>query len=244
MSTVVDQIKALEELAALDASLKTLSEQLTVEKKTLSDLETSLAGLEAKIEGSKKSLGEKEKLKNTALHDVRSMASQLEHSRDKLNRSRTERETNAVQREMEELRRLVRDREKEVESLNFDSEAVRTSLADVETEATSVRTKLNACRDDIRAKIGTLEGDHQGQGTGRDAIVKRLPPALYRKYEMIRQKRGSAVTTTSTGTCKTCNMALPPQLFHRLQREPLIEQCPSCNRILFFTVQASKIPES
>jgi len=29
-------------------------------------------------------------------------------------------------------------------------------------------------------------------------------------------------------------MALPPQLFHRLRREPLLEQCPSCFRIIYF----------
>jgi predicted nucleic acid-binding Zn-ribbon protein len=29
-------------------------------------------------------------------------------------------------------------------------------------------------------------------------------------------------------------MALPPQLFHRLRRDPVLEQCPSCNRIIYF----------
>jgi len=38
-------------------------------------------------------------------------------------------------------------------------------------------------------------------------------------------------------------MALPPQLYHRLRKEPLIEQCPSCNRIIYFssTQQATKV---
>jgi predicted nucleic acid-binding Zn-ribbon protein len=38
-------------------------------------------------------------------------------------------------------------------------------------------------------------------------------------------------------------MALPPQLFHKLRREPVIEQCPSCNRIIYFSapVQATKV---
>ena len=29
-------------------------------------------------------------------------------------------------------------------------------------------------------------------------------------------------------------MSLPPQVFHRLRREPVLEQCPSCNRIIYF----------
>ena len=34
-------------------------------------------------------------------------------------------------------------------------------------------------------------------------------------------------------------MALPPQLYHRLRREPLIEQCQSCNRIIYFSAPVS-----
>jgi predicted nucleic acid-binding Zn-ribbon protein len=38
-------------------------------------------------------------------------------------------------------------------------------------------------------------------------------------------------------------MALPPQLYHRLRREPLIEQCQSCNRIIYYAppAEATKV---
>ena len=44
----------------------------------------------------------------------------------------------------------------------------------------------------------------------------------------------SSIAQTTDGTCKACHMSLPPQLFHRLRREPTLEQCPSCNRIIYF----------
>jgi predicted nucleic acid-binding Zn-ribbon protein len=72
------------------------------------------------------------------------------------------------------------------------------------------------------------------KGGGREALVKKLPSQLYRRYEMIRGRRGSALATTTDGTCKACHMALPPQLFHKLRREPILEQCPSCHRIIYF----------
>ena len=62
--------------------------------------------------------------------------------------------------------------------------------------------------------------------------MKRLPPVLYRRYDAVRGRRGFGIAQTTDGTCKACNMSLPPQLFHRLRREPLLEQCPSCNRII------------
>ena len=61
---------------------------------------------------------------------------------------------------------------------------------------------------------------------------------------MIRQKRGTGIAQTTDGTCKACNMALPPQLFHRLRREPMLEQCPSCNRIIYYVAAGSQPAEA
>ncbi len=57
---------------------------------------------------------------------------------------------------------------------------------------------------------------------------------MYRRYEAVRGRRGVGIAQTRDGTCNMCNMALPPQLYHRLRREPLIEQCQSCNRLIYF----------
>jgi len=91
--------------------------------------------------------------------------------------------------------------------------------------------------------VTKLEADKSERGGGREAIVKKLPVVLFRRYEQIRGKRGSAIAQTSDGICNKCNMALPPQLYHRLRREPLIEQCPSCNRIIYFAAptEAKKV---
>jgi len=78
------------------------------------------------------------------------------------------------------------------------------------------------------------EARAQEKNAERAVAVKALPPVLYRRYDAIRLKRGTAIAQVIDGTCKACHMALPPQLFHRLRREPTLEQCPSCNRIIYF----------
>jgi predicted nucleic acid-binding Zn-ribbon protein len=168
---------------------------------------------------------------------------QIEHSREKLNRSRTEREQQAAQRELEELRKLVRDREEEITRLDTDTSGVRTQLETSEAEQKRITAELTAKEGDIQAKVAQLESDKSARGGGRDAIVKRIPPQVYRRYEMIRGRRGTALAQTTDGTCKACNMSLPPQLFHKLRREPVLEQCPSCNRLIYFAppTQAQKV---
>ncbi len=230
-----DQIRALEELAARDAEVKALEEKLAEERGVLGGLKESLKKLEERLHADKATVGAADKHRNELHIDIRTMAQQVEHSREKLNRSRTERESQAAQRELEELRKLVRDREDEIGRIDTDTAAVRAQVEQTEAEHKQLAEELAAKEGDIQAKVTRLESDRQQRGGGRDGIVKRIPPVLYRRYEQIRGRRGSAIAQTTDGTCNKCNMALPPQLYHRLRREPLIEQCPSCNRIIYFS---------
>jgi len=238
-----DQIRALEELAAMDAEVKALEEKLSEERGVLGGLKESLKKLEERLSADRVTVGAADKQRQELQIDIRTMSQQIEHSREKLNRSRTERESQAAQRELEELRKLVRDREDEIQRIDNDTASVRAQVEATEAEHKTLSEELAAKEGDIQAKVSQLESDRQTRGGGRDAIVKRIPPQLYRRYEQIRGRRGSAIAQTTDGTCNKCNMALPPQLYHRLRREPLLEQCPSCNRIIYFaaTQQATKV---
>jgi len=241
--STTEQIRALEELAAMDAEVKALEEKLAEETGVLNSLKEGLKRLDERLTLDRSTVSAADKQRNDLHIDIRTMTQQIEHSREKLNRSRTERETNAAQRELEELRKLVRDREDEIQRIDGDTAAVRTAVETTEAEHKRISEELAAKEGDIQAKVSQLQADRNEKGGGRETIVKQLPAQLFRRYEMIRGKRGSAIAQTTDGTCNKCNMALPPQLYHRLRREPLIEQCPSCNRIIYFSspTQATKV---
>jgi predicted nucleic acid-binding Zn-ribbon protein len=232
--SIPEQIRSLENLAAIDAELKTLDDQLTLERSTLSTLKANLKRLEDKLKNDALSIATAEKARNELVVDVRAMMQQLDHSRDKLNRSRTERESNAAQRELEELRKLVRDREEDITKLTAEGDAVRAQVEVTEAEAKKLQAELGSSEGDINSRLSQVEAQKKTKLGERELALKGLPPVLYRRYEMIRGKKGVGIAQTTDGTCKACNMALPPQLFHRLRREPMIEQCPSCQRIIYF----------
>lgn len=234
--SIPDQILALERLAQIDAQLKDLEEQLAQERSTLDGLRSGIARLDDKLAVDRSALATMDKTRGELVQDVRNMTQQLEHSRDKLGRSRTEREANAAQRELEELRKLVRDREDEIGKLTADADGVRQQVETTEGEHRKVSEELAAKQGDINSKLSEVDGLAQRKRAERDQAIKALPMQLYRRYDMIRSKRGTAIAQTSDGTCRACHMSLPPQLFHRLRREPTLEQCPSCNRIIYFVL--------
>jgi hypothetical protein len=242
--SIPEQIRALERLAQIDAELKGLQEQLAQERSTLDGLRSGIAKLDEKLAANRSAIATMERTRGELVQDVRNMTQQLEHSREKLLRSRTERESNAAQRELEELRKLVRDREDEIGKLATESESQRQQLEATEADHGKLVAELSAREGDINLKVGEVSTKEQEKQAERAAALKTLPAQLYRRYDMIRQKRGTAISQTSDGTCNACHMALPPQVFHRLRREPLLEQCPSCNRIIYFVLPqpAASIP--
>jgi len=232
--SIPDQIRAIEKLAQIDAQLKELEEQLAQERSTLDGLKSGIAKFDDRLGIDRSALAVMDKTRGELIQDVRNMTQQLDHSRDKLGRSRTERESNAAQRELEELRKLVRDREEEIGKLTADADAARQQIEATEAEHKKLADELAAREGDISSKLSEVDGLAKRKRVERDAAVKALPPQLYRRYDMIRSKRGTAIAQTTDGTCKACHMSLPPQLFHRLRREPILEQCPSCHRLIYF----------
>lgn len=228
------QIEVLENLAAVDAELKELREAVNLERQGLDTKRTHLASLEERLARSNKSMADMEKLRGDLTGELRQMGIQVERSREKLSRCRTEREANAAQREIEELRKLYRDREIEVEKIDGFAEQARTEIVQVTSERDALLTELGAIEGEALGRLTTGEAAVKEREDVRAELVKKVPAQLYRRYEMIRSRRGTGIASTTDGTCSACHMRLQPMLFQGLTRGNDFGQCPSCNRILYY----------
>ena len=232
------QIEALETLATLDASLAKLEAELRREGDVLSDKRSQIKKLEERFESTRVSVGDMDKTRGELLQDARHMSQQMERSREKLARCRTERELNATQREIEELRKLYRDRELEIEKINGLAEQARSEMDGANSERESLMGDL-AKDHQVTSRLDSLEREVSEQRDRRKELVKAVPPALYRRYEMVRKRRGSAVAYTFQGTCSACHISLSPMMFQRMRRGEDFDQCPSCQRILYYREEAA-----
>ncbi|MGC4089566.1 MAG: C4-type zinc ribbon domain-containing protein [Polyangiaceae bacterium] len=232
--TIQAQIEVLEALAAVDAELKELNDALTLERDGLRSKQTQLSSLEERFERSRKSVEDMERMRNDLLGELRQMGTQVERSREKLSRCRTEREANAAQRELEELRKLYRDREQESEKLESLIAQARDENGQLSTDRQKLSADLGASEGDVVGRLETSEKSLAEKLSARAALVERVPAQLYRRYELVRKRKGSAIAHTSSGTCSACHMQLQPMLFQKLLRSDEFSQCPSCNRILYF----------
>lgn len=240
--SIQSQIDALEKLSELDAELKELSDTLRQERGELDTKKTRLSGFVERLSRGKQSIEEMERARGDLMGEARQMLIQIERSREKLSRCRTEREANAVQRELEELRKLHRDREIEVEKIDTLIEQGRSDVTSVLGDHDKLEAELNEIEDAATGRIAEAQGRFDERSKLRDDLVKAVPPVLYRKYELVRSRRGTALAYTHTGICSACNMHLQPMLFQKLKRGEEIGQCPSCNRLIYFRAVVPAAP--
>jgi predicted nucleic acid-binding Zn-ribbon protein len=232
--TIQAQIEVLEALAAVDAELKDLNDALTTERDGLRSKQSQLSSLDERFERGRKSVEEMEKTRNDFMTELRQMGQQVERSREKLSRCRTEREANAAQRELEELRKLLRDREQEIEKIEGLLTQARDESSKLSGERAELSGELGASQGDTLSRLELAEREVAEKTAVRDGLAKKVEGALFRRYEMIRKRKGTAIAHTTKGTCSACHMQLPPMLFQQLLRSESFTQCPSCNRILYF----------
>jgi uncharacterized protein len=232
--SIQSQIDALEKLSGLDAELKELGDVLRKDRGELDTKRTRLAELIDRLSRGKTSIEEMERARGDLMGEARQMLIQIERSREKLSRCRTEREANAVQRELEELRKLHRDREVEMEKIDALIEQGRADVTAVLVEHDKIDSELNEIESATTGRIAEAQGKFDERSKLRVELVKAVPPQLYRRYELVRSRRGTALAYTHTGICSACNMHLQPMLFQQLKRGQELSQCPSCNRIIYF----------
>jgi uncharacterized protein len=227
-------IASLEELSALDSDLRQIEEKLGKYRGEMESLVADLKALEARLKADRESLATMERTRSELQAELRQMTQQIEKSRDKLNRSRNERESNAAQRELEELRKLCRDREEEIEKLTAAAEGAKTAIADAETKQGHLTRTIAGTEAGSSSELVSLEAEKQRKVAQREAVSKKIPVVLYRRYESIRTKRAVAVARLVEGTCRGCHLAIQPMMWQRMRQTGEIDQCPHCRRIIFY----------
>lgn len=232
---LAQQIEVLETLARCDAEIKRFEAQISEEQTTLDTLKKELAKLEEKLSFDREAYETMTAAIKDLTVEIRQMAGQVDKSRDKLGRSRTERETQAAEREIDELKKLTQDRQDEANKLQALIDAAKKSIDEVEIQREKISTELNSNESAISTRIRDVSAGRERALAERNQLIPKLPRDVLRRYDMIRQKRGSGVARVVDGNCTACHMSLSPMLSQRLYRRDAFESCPHCQRLVYWT---------
>jgi len=198
--------------------------------------------LEQQITTKKARVAELSEKRDGLSKEIRILEGMVQAERDKirkwekrLNDIRNQREYLALSRETETSKRVNHETENQILEMMTQQEGLEAEMEVLEDQLLEEEVDCESERERVTCEIADMEGNIASEKVRRDALLPNLPKPLLRKYDAIRAKRlGIGLVAVHQGSCEGCHMRLPPQLYNILQRLDSIEQCPSCNRLIFW----------
>jgi predicted nucleic acid-binding Zn-ribbon protein len=232
---VLQQMLDLYEVQKIDLGIRDVQKRLDEIPKDLNRIEGQVGDLRHDLD---KTRLERDTLAKEIKENETNLASEnqkLKKWEARLNDIRNQREYLALSREVEGGKRANRETEEKIQGLNTRHAELEKKLSEMtskvgehEGEVASERAKVDSEESGVREKLDS-------EMKRRNELVPKIPKPLLAKYESIRAKRlGIGIVPVVGGLCQGCNMRIPPQLFNILQRGQTVEQCPSCQRIIFW----------
>lgn len=230
-----ERLRALVKLSLIDASAREIDLQLQEIPARMAEARGDLARLEALLARERSDLAEAERLKKSHEDEIARHGESLGKSKAKAAKAKNAREADAVEREVEGARRSIKEREAERERLMAAMELQRKAFAEHESEFEKLRVIQAEDEAKAQEKTAALKIEHAAATEGRSVFVALVDKPTIRRYDQLREKKGTAVVEISKGFCVGCRMAIPPQMLLDVQREeqPELAQCPHCRRFVF-----------
>ena len=239
-----DQLKLLEELQRHDAELIELESLCKALPERVQKVEAAIAALDQLLSEKRLELADTETFRKSQEQDKKDAAEQLSRAKAKSSQVRNLKEGNAASRELETTRRQLEQREEEIAKLSQAISEQQGKIAEHEVRVGEQRKELAAEQERVAQRIAEMQSKLQAAKVHRDELASKLRPDFLKKYSTIRMRRGLAVVAVRDGTCRGCNMRIPPQLYNIIQRGATLEICPNCNRIIYWSKLLEEVSET
>jgi uncharacterized protein len=229
-----DQLKKLEELQKYDAQIQELTNALAAIPAKLEATRNDLSRVEGLLASERAQIAETQRYHNEQKSLVQTDEEHLANAKSKQSAAKNTKEYAAAQRELDLTRESLAVRQAEITKL---VEAIQTKeklLAERDTDVRTLRSSVEKDDEQAKARMSEIEGKIAALRSDRAKIAATVRPDVLKRYGAIRIRKGLAMAPVANGTCRGCNMNIPPQLFNVLQRGTTIETCPYCHRIIFW----------
>jgi len=229
-----EQLKLLIEVQRHDARIQELDGMLKAWPTKLEALRSDLTKVESMLNKERTQLEETEAWRKRLDEEMSTEESTLQKAKQRSAQVKNVKEMMASERELQANRSKREERGAELEKLVTAVAAAKKSVAQHEADLTALREHVTSEENAARGKMGEIETQIAAARKQREGAVAHVRPDVMKKYSSIRHRGGLAMVPVHNGTCRGCNMNIPPQLFNKLQRGTTIELCDFCNRMIYW----------
>ena len=223
-------------------SLQQLDTAADTARKRLADLpaaeqaiETRIAAATAAVESAKARLAANQTSRRTLEKDVAATDARLARFDDHKAAVKTNQEYTALLHEIsgakaekDALEEKILILLEEADTIAAEVKAAEAPLAALVRDTAKDRAAIAAERQALEAELTRLAAERQTAAASTD------PRTLATYEQLLKGRRGVAVSKMTGELCTACHVRLRPHVTQQVRRNDAIVQCESCQRILYF----------
>ncbi len=228
-------LRKLEQVQEIDIQINAIVGKKAEFPKRLVGFETEIQALTTKYEDKKKIVDELEKGKRQQEGALELNEERAKRSQEKLEQIKTNQEFQALQKEIESLKKNSTVIQENAKKVGEEVEKHKKELDVFETALNDNKGKLAAETAKVAEESKTFDSELKRLTGLRASATDGIEKRHLAMYDKVRQTRtGVGIVAAAGGSCKGCNMRIPPQIYNDLQRGSELHTCPSCRRILVY----------
>jgi predicted nucleic acid-binding Zn-ribbon protein len=233
--------------------LQDIESRAAVASKTIAEAPGRIAALDALLQSStaalataKQSLTDNQTARRSIDNDLISAQQRQGKYKEQLMAVKTNDEFRAMQHQIEAVAAEVGQHEERVLVNMLAADEINANIKKAEAALKSAQAKVAAERAAIESDTKTQQAAVTQCAAERARIVAAMDnKGALETFQRIAKVRGTAVARAEGERCTICQVRLRPAVFAEVRKNASIQQCDSCNRILYFIApQAPKTPEA
>lgn len=230
-----DTIRILEEIQRIDIEIAATEEEELKYLREISEAEAEGKDLEGVIEKNDAEMNELSARMKDLDEEIRKCAERVQKDEKRIGGIKNDKELNALNKEIaaaNKTRKLHEDDKARLQAKFDEKKAARDEGAGA---LSGKNGRAEALRNEMTSKKAAWDAA-VAKGSGlKDAAKARISPAILKKYESIRAKRGGiGLVKVKDETCLGCFIHIPPQVYIQIKKGASeLMTCPHCHRILY-----------
>jgi len=234
-------MEGLIELQRIDDEGRTVKKERDELAVNLDRLQKILVQMNAELVDKRNRLAEVTKFHDDKKIDLQADSERVGAAKTKLGGVSRTKEYQAMTKELDTLRKKHSEDEAELERLATAINDYRASVKAQEAKLAEIEAEVEREQANAGSRLVDMEKAIKLVADTKAIVKKDMPKEIVTRYERILAKRdGVAVVAVVQGRCTGCRIALPPQNWVKVQMGKEVFQCASCQRFLYYTVQASQ----
>jgi uncharacterized protein len=236
-----EQLTILSEICRQDIKIVNNREKLNrlnLESKQAKDAARELEDTMATLNQSKVELLKRRKLLDEKLHLEKANLRKWESRAEKI---KGEREYTALMSEIGAQKRTLLGIETEINEVLDELKASEDKLKKASSDHGEKTESAKRAYESVKELFEEEQSQLESNQIARESLLDKLPKPLKVKYDRIYERRGQmGIASLREGICQACMRLIPPELFIRVCKGEIIEQCPSCQRLLLADMNLAK----